>query len=584
MKALAKVYYYSFGVVAIAGIGLLGWALFFCWGQSYADFTSTILELVNKLDWRDYFETAVLPPARFELARWLLIFLSLFYLLGLMMSYRKWPQAASSLAKISQALAQSFARGWQGLRPWQLASLLLLATLFLARTIWHIYYYALDYDEAWTYNHFTSKGMLISMISPNNNHIFYTILASWADWLPIPSKWAIRLPALLAGGLAFSLFFVFIRKTLGIAAALVSLSYFAFSSGMNFYSLLGRGYGWQLVFGLLMTGATYQLLMEKDQRRWKLIYFLAFCLGIYSNPTFLYLGAGLMCLYFLKACKKRARLWSFIKLHLLLASILIVLHLPLLLTNGLKVLLDATENTAGASSEAMLYYLHRVVDWIFWGRGSLLFWAYLGILFLVLILRFMGSWNKSQKIIFSIAYLQLVLPFAYALISWTQPPYRIWVYLVVFVGMLLALFIKKVWGNQVQIIVPLLVLISGLSFYASETHYFLNWSANFDKEAKKMANLLLKNKKLDNCYSFARYDKPLLEFYFLDAERSFDCWMPFEASKDYRKFDAEVYDALLLDVEDYQPTAEDWRLIEYYNYQLIYENERVKLYLSPEFK
>jgi hypothetical protein len=584
VTALAKGYYYSFWAVAIGGIGLLGWALFFCWGQDYQDFSTQLLTYVDKLDWRAYFEQSVLPISRFQLLRWVLLSLTLLYGLLLAWSFKAWAKAAERLAGLSLFYFRSFKGAFEGLQPWQFYSFLALFLLFLVRTIFHIQYYALDYDEAWTYNHFSSKGVLISMVSPNNNHIFYTILSSLADYLPIPTKWVVRLPALTAGLLAFALFFAFMRKAVGASAALVSLAYFAFSSGMNFYSVLGRGYGWQMVFGILLLGAVYKILQGDESRAWKFLYVFSFVLGVYSVPTTLYLAFGLVFLYFLRAVRNFNRFGSFLKIHFLIGLLLIILHLPLLLTNGMNFLLDATQTGATASNASMLYYLHRVVDWMFWGRGSLLFWAYLILMFLLLGLRLILKLNTTQKVLFSIAYIQLAFPFAYALISWTQAPYRVWVYLVIFVGIMLGLWLNGLWTKRAAMVLPLTFLITSLSFYASETHYFLNWSAKFDKDAQKMANLLLEHQKVRNCYSFARYDKPLLEYYFIDADRDFKCWMPFKASKDYRDFEEQLYDAVLLDIEDYSPTEKDWKLIEEKHYQLIYENERVKLYLSPEIK
>ncbi len=578
---MAKIYYALMLVGGLGGAVLLCLGLLLLWGQNYETFTTILLDYVDKQDWRAYFEQSVFPSATFQLARYLLLLLTILYGILIFWSTRFLPKMANALAQNTQYFNQQLLKGFQDLNPWQRISLILLASIFLVRSLWCIHYYAVDYDEAWTYNHFSSKGPLICMISPNNNHIFYSILASLMDLLPIPAKWAIRLPALLAGSLAFMLYFVAIRKLLGVGAALGSLGYFAFSSGMTFYSVLGRGYGWQLVFGIVLTVACLQLLKSKAvAKRWQWVYVIAFVLGVYSNPSFLYLGVGLAFFYLGRLLLRAERIWGAVQLHLWVGLFLLVLHLPLLLTNGGQILLDAVGNSAASSSDVLFHTLNRTVDWLFWGRGTLPFWSYLLVLALLLFWHRKTKVKSIQELIFYLALMQLCLPFVYILMSWTNPPYRIWAYLVLFVGMMLAVCLKSVDKLPPLYQTLILVAISTLSLYSSTTHYFLNWSADLDREAQKIANLLLE-KEVESCYSFTRYDKPLLEFYFLEADRPFQCWMPFKASKDFQPFHQQHYDAILVDVEDYSPSPEVWSILEKEGYQLVYENYRVKLYLYP---
>ena len=104
----------------------------------------------------------------------------------------------------------------------------------------------------------------------------------------------------------------------------------------------------------------------------------------------------------------------------------------------------------------------------------------------------------------------------------------------------------------------------------------MHWSRPLDAEAQKIAQLLLADPQADICYSFARYDKPLLQYYFLRAKRKLACPMPFAGSQEQAHFGPH-FPYVLLDTEDYEvpPSIADSLNR---HYQVIYRNERLILY------
>jgi hypothetical protein len=123
------------------------------------------------------------------------------------------------------------------------------------------------------------------------------------------------------------------------------------------------------------------------------------------------------------------------------------------------------------------------------------------------------------------------------------------------------------------------VLLFPVFFIGSEIHYFINWSATLDKEAKKVAEIVLsKNKKEMNCLIYSRYDKPLLDYYFLINNRNYTCYMPFKESKNYASINEMNFDMVLFEREEYTSNNEDFELLK--NYKLAYKNERIELYFK----
>jgi hypothetical protein len=108
----------------------------------------------------------------------------------------------------------------------------------------------------------------------------------------------------------------------------------------------------------------------------------------------------------------------------------------------------------------------------------------------------------------------------------------------------------------------------------------MNWSLTLDRESKKIAQIILKEKSgFIDCYTFSRYDKPLLDYYFLINNRPYKTYMPYQESKNYIAFDKAIFDAVLLDTEEYEASSKDLEILDN-EYKVIYQNSRIKLYIS----
>jgi hypothetical protein len=55
--------------------------------------------------------------------------------------------------------------------------------------------------------------------------------------------------------------------------------------------------------------------------------------------------------------------------------------------------------------------------------------------------------------------------------------------------------------------------------------------------------------------------------------------MPFQESKNYIAFETKIFDAVLLDTEDYKANDKELEILKN-DYKVVYQNNRIKLYLS----
>lgn len=561
---------------------MLGLGLF---SIDYEQFTSTALFLADKPDWKGYFQTSVFPVQRFELLKILWLITSPFFLILIWFIYRQSQKISPAIElffqKTKAILLQIYS--FEDAKEKWLVSFAFL--VFIVRGCWQMYHYELQYDEAWTYNHFVSKGFLVSAISPNNNHIFYTLLASIFDWLPIASKYTLRLPVLLGGLFFGSIFYGLLRRQLGWKLALMTISLFLFSPAISFYSLYARGYIFQMGFTLIAWGALWRLVSESNSRNyyWS-VYTIATILGIYSVPTHVYAWLGLNIIYIILLLSKNTilSLRSWMLANSVLVGICSLLFAPLLLTNGLNILLGAASGQTVAG-ESFWEYQNRVSDWLLvgGGRGTVVY-PFFGLLVgITACLIYYYRDDKPKQFVTISSLIFLLLPTFISLCVGGHTPYRAWCFLIIFLAVIPALLLNtlRFYEYVNQLVLVSTIIFSSLIFWRSEVHYFIHWSEKLDREAIILADKLLAQ-EIATCYFFSNYDKPLLVYYYLQAGKKLSTPMAFPNSKDYQPFltkNNPLYPAVLWDKEDYTPTAAEKQWLEQHYPIIWYQNQRVAI-------
>lgn len=553
----------------------------------YQQFSDQLLLWVNKQAWKTYFEEQVFPPQRFYYTKIMYWLLQPILWLGVYWGYQDAPQFSQRIINFNQKTKQLFRQLFiNKTYPQEHWVIGLLTIAFLVRIGFQNYQYELQYDEAWTYNHFVSKGVLVSLISPNNNHIFYTLWASLLEYTGLAGKYVMRLPVVIMGTLLGLTFYGVVRQRFGVKLAFFATALLWCSPAVVFYSMYGRGYIFQLFFGWVALVAMLKIIENNanTKKYYWTIWVIAQVLGLYSVPTHLYLWVALSGVFLVAIrVEKVSSFWYWLRANIMIGIASSILFLPLLLTNGMTALWQAASGVT-VSGESFWNYQNRVADWLLvgGGRGTLVYPFY-GLLLLAMLLCVVYYYQQKNKQLFYLALSTLVvllLPTLVGAIVGTQTPYRGWCFVAIFIVLLLPL-----WGNMVQTrqckkywVTAISISAIVCSIWRSEVHYFTHWSQQLDRAAPQIAKVLLAH-QVDTCYFFSNYDKPLLQYYYLQAGKSLTAPMVFAASKDYAPFEQtnQRYQAVLWDKEDYKYSATEVAWLERYYPVVWYENERISI-------
>ncbi|MCH2046011.1 MAG: hypothetical protein MK212_17990 [Saprospiraceae bacterium] len=561
----------------------LGNAILF-WSLDYEIFTNYILKISNKPDWKTYFQSAVFPAARYQ---YLPLTFGSLGILTTLVSIKLWNKLANYAQSIHQFWIKAFRfvqTQRQSANSLEKKVFYLLLFLFLTRTCYNIQTIPITYDEAWTYNHFISKGFIMSGLSPNNNHILYTILSVFTDYLPLPSTWTLRLVALVSGTVSFYIFYWMSKKIFNWRISLLMLGYFSFSPSITFFSVYARGYGLLILGNLITLWAVFRLLKGYQTRATWSVYLLGNWIGFYGCLAYVYSFIPLLFTFgtFALLSKRFQLIRQAFVYNLILLGILSILYLPLLVTNGGSFLIQAAQapsaNAVSITAASFWTYTGRLADWWLTGQSWHLYPYILGFIGLLGIITYrLRKDSKSLFIGFSVIF-YLLFPALLYLYTKTWTSYRIWCFQSIYLCLGLGLCMNSLPKILVKKGFYLgLILMFSLGFLGSQWHYFTHWSRHLDHEAKKLAVFLL-NEEATECYTFSNYDKPLLKYYLLHNQINLNVYMPFENSKDYRDFSKRAYQTVLWDKDEYQANQKEIQLLKQWNYQKIYENERIVLY------
>lgn len=566
---------------AIAGFCLLGSLLFVC-AYSYSEMVTVLLEKAGKQGWEDYFGQKVLSREAYACLPY---FIAAVFAVWLCCSYwlrRHIDALVAPFANWLLFLKQRILKHKTFASTTEQYAVYLLMMVFLLKGLFFMYRYELQYDEAWTYNHFVSRGLLVSMFSPNNNHILYSIFACITDLLPLDGKYSLRLPVLIGGWMALMVFYAMAKSIFGWPSALVAAVFFAFSPAVVQYSLYARGYIFQLLFTLLAGWSTLRLSENPKQVNYWFCWVLAMVLGVYSVPTHLMTYAVFSLLLLIAIFAKGHSFRYYLYANISVFATLFLLFLPFILTGGWQ---QMTASVSVYGGDIFWAYQDKVSDWLLWGggRGTSVYFIWLVLMFLAIPLLGIAWYSPTQKRSLLGIVVMMALPSLLNLMTGLQPQFRIWCFLTPFIALLLAAFcffiaskIKKT-NFVAWLSIPLAVCL----IYRMEQHYAIRWSAQLDINARKIAHLMMQ-KQIDSCYVFANYDKPLLTYYYLRSAQKIQLFMPYQNSRHYAPFIRQpLFAAVLWDKEDAKPSAAQKAWFQQYYPVIIYQDKRIELRL-PE--
>ncbi len=256
----------------------------------------------------------------------------------------------------------------------------LLAALFAAGAAFRLLHLGdpIRYDEAFTYLNYAGRPLAEALTDYGapNNHFLNTLLVRTAASVLGEQAALWRLPNLLAGLGTLILAAAIAKRWFGGIAAVVALAVTCVSPVMAHFSVLARGYGLSLFFGLT---ALYFVDMRHERKGGALPLigaWLSCALACYAVPTALLFVAALFAYDAYRTYRRRARVTTLIPLWVPAALLTSLLYLPPLIASGPEAFFASAggESAAPFSLSGLRPYVAALMDAKTWGPGGGWFW------------------------------------------------------------------------------------------------------------------------------------------------------------------------------------------------------------------
>lgn len=215
------------------------------------------------------------------------------------------------------------------LNTWQAKAAVSIVLIF---KIAFIFYLPLHLDELFSYLFLSSKGLLVSIsyYPGPNNHVAYNVLSAICQLLPFPTILAIRLPSLIADIFILLICMRFFKKQFSNPNYIFAIVLISFSINYLPYSIAGRGYALQALFGLV--GLISVLKWQKNKTFYTSIFIISNTFGFWVLPThlFVFVSLALLSIYLYK------NYLSILISSSITALLSIALYSPILILNGVQ--------------------------------------------------------------------------------------------------------------------------------------------------------------------------------------------------------------------------------------------------------
>lgn len=340
---------------------------------------------------------------------------------------------------------------------------LVLIVPFVA-SIYFAYTIPVSYDEAITYNLFTSKPFYFAAIfyPYPNNHVFHSLLTNFFDILPISNTlFAIRLPAIIANILTWIIALSFFKRYFNSKIAILAIGFCTAFSLTIYYSFMSRGYAMMVLCTVVCFYSAFNILKSNRKRDW-VYYALASIVGTYTIPSFLYPLATINVILLLLDFKNIKRL---ILVNILIVISVILLYTPIILVDGISSLTNNSfvQKINRADILNGIFYFYRGMIAEITGIS----FSYLWVILLCPVLFVLR--NKQQLILWIII---LLAPFVLVFIHAVNPFYRTFLYYNFFIVFLFFTSIER-YFKKIPIAITFVVII--IQLYAV-LHFSFNYS------------------------------------------------------------------------------------------------------------
>lgn len=459
------------------------------WSFSYEEITYQILHFYRKEERLVVFRTNYLTLSKFTFLRYFSVFLLLTFSFCISYLERKIRESKLFFFKCFEFLKHKIIESIFVLKNLSKEEKYLFWIGFIITTLLKIYFWSelpLFVDEAFSFLFFVDEGFLVtSTYYPGpNNHILYNLLANFCALIFSDGMLIMRLPSFLLSIVLYFIGFILLKKITSTYVSLLSVwilnSYFLY----NYYAISGRGYLLYLVCFVFVLYSFYQFNNTRKQY-YIFVYVVFSVLGLYTIPTFVY--PVITCFIIGILLFKEKMIW--IKAHLLMGLITIILYSPVFLISGI----GSITNNSWVKPLSFSVFLSEYFTYLIDVFESLVEFQEVSILVFLLILSTLFYFKKDKKIIIY-SLLFFVIPLFVLLFQQVLPFSRIWIYLLIIQSIWIALLLEYVVRKKIMMYLLLLLTII-FSMYKWEKE-FRNGFGVYD-EISAVINLLLeKNPQL----------------------------------------------------------------------------------------
>lgn len=194
-------------------------------------------------------------------------------------------------------------------------------------------------DEAWTFNNFTYKGFISTLIDYPlpNNHILYSLQTNFLYLFSSPIV-SLRLPVFIISILTLCITLYVLNNLYNTIVSTITSGIMSVLFSTLYYSYLARGYAFVLFFFILSFYIVHKIAKDSNNKIYWLQLIILTIAGLYINPTFFYAAIFnfLLLIYFIRLSQNGKLIYS----TLTIGVITFLLYSPIIVTKGLKVLIN----------------------------------------------------------------------------------------------------------------------------------------------------------------------------------------------------------------------------------------------------
>jgi len=446
-----------------------------------------------------------------------------------------------------------------------------LMVLITARAIYYLVHFELQYDEMWSYNYFTSRPFYISIFS-YNNYPLYELSTQLTRWLPFSMKVNLRLPGFLAGLLSCTVLYACIKNyTRNAFIALAGTAIFACMPVTTFYMLYARGVMFELFFAIVSMFSLLFMLRGGSTKKYFTLFVIANIAGMYSTPTHVYflIVQGIVALVYVLFYNKPL-VKPFVLNNILVAVGSIICYLPVVAGSGVSFALHppAMPGLVNKLLPDLLFYSSNSNTFFTGGPWGL----YILLALTMAVVIIFKKRNRATRFLIAAAMAFCCLPLAIYFVQRIGIPERALAFIGLVIPLCCCLIFYALKDNFTQY--TLTVLLATLTIAGgiiSHQHYFMNWSAETDRKAITISNLLMQQ-HVTSVYNNADSSKffyyyPALEYYYGFKHQAVDVSMSTPNSLRYKPFNAaDDYDCVIENVNAMPNAALS-------NYHILYTDE-----------